>query len=52
MSQARTLYSTLAATSITFARESGASVTVTAKDLHQLPSAVQAADAPVRLERP
>lgn len=52
MSQARALYSTLAATAITFARESGSSVTVTAKDLHQLPNAVQAADAPARLLLP
>lgn len=52
MSQIRALYTALAATSITFTREAGGSVTVTAKDLHQLPNAVQAADAPVRLLLP
>lgn len=52
MSQVRTLYSTLAATSVTFTKEAGTSVTVAAKDVSALPSAVQAADAPVRLLLP
>ena len=52
MSQIRTLHATLAATSVTFTKEAGGSVTVAAKDLHQLPNAVQAADSPVRLLLP
>lgn len=52
MGQIRTVYSNLAALGVTFTRESGASVTVAAKDLDELPNAVQAADAPVRLVLP
>ena len=52
MSQIRTIYSNLAAQSVTFTRENGASVTVTARDLHQLPVSVNAADAPLRLVLP
>jgi hypothetical protein len=52
MSQIRTIYSNLAAQSVTFTKEAGGSVTVTAKDLDELPSAVQAADAPTRLLLP
>ena len=52
MSQIRTIYSNLAAQSVTFTRENGASVTVTARDLDELPVSVNAADAPLRLVLP
>lgn len=52
MSAIRTIYSNLAGQSVTFTRESGASVTVAARDLHQLPVSVNAADAPIRLILP
>lgn len=52
MSQIRTVYSNLAALSVTFTRESGGSITVGAKDLDELPNSVAAADAPVRLLLP
>ena len=52
MSLIRAVYSNLAATTVTFTKEAGGSVTVAAKDLHQLPNAVQAADAPTRLLLP
>ena len=50
-SQARTLYSNLAARIITYTKEAGGSQAVTALDLHQL-KVVQDADAPVRLILP
>lgn len=52
MSQIRTIYSNLAAQSVTFTRENGASVTVTARDLDELPVSGNAADAPLRLVLP
>lgn len=53
MSQIRTVYANLAAQSVTFTKEAGGTVTVAARDLHQLPNAaLQAADAPVRLLLP
>lgn len=52
MSQIRAIYSTLAGTSVTMTTEAGASVTVAARDLDELPVSVNAADAPLRLVLP
>jgi hypothetical protein len=47
----RQLYSNIASQSVTFTREQGTPITVTALDLHQL-KAVEDADAPIRLILP
>lgn len=52
MSVVRTVYSNLAATTVTFTTEAGGSVTVTAKDVANLPNSVNAVDAPLRLILP
>ena len=52
MSQIRTIYSNLAGQSVSFTTEAGVAVVVSAKDLHQLPVSVNAADAPLRLLLP
>lgn len=52
MGQIRQVYANLAAKTVTVAREAGGSVTVPAKDLHQLPNTVAPADAPTRLLLP
>ncbi len=52
MSQIRAIYSALAAQSVSFTTEAGVAVVVSAKDLHQLPVSVAAADAPTRLLLP
>lgn len=52
MGQIRTVYSNLAAKTVAFTKEAGGLVSLTAKDLHQLPNAVQPADAPARLLLP
>lgn len=48
MSQIRQMYTNLAAKVVSFTRENGASVSLAAKDLHQV-QPIQQADAPVRL---